>query len=185
MLIVAIRSSLGGLRPQRRAHAVVDERVGDHAREQAAAVDQLGPDLQADRLRVLPAHAHEAADAVERARPVAGRRASSPRASAGSGAVGRAARSVAIEPQATRRAGWPRRLAHSALSTRSISQCAMRLYAVDRPSGDRSRVSPGSGATPDRRRGAGCVSRQVLRRCRWVYRRVSHRSTGGMRLRAE
>ncbi len=67
MLIVAMRSSGGRLHPQRRAHAVVDERVGDHARQQPARVDQLGADRQANRLRVLPAHAHELRDPVDRA----------------------------------------------------------------------------------------------------------------------
>src|SRR5947207_15472428 len=36
------------MRPQRRAHAVVDEREAGHPREQAAAVDQLGSDRQPD-----------------------------------------------------------------------------------------------------------------------------------------
>src|SRR5947209_11029922 len=62
---------LAGLHPQGRAHAIVDERIGDHAREQAAAVDQLGTDLQPDRLRIVPDHPDEAAHAVERARPTA------------------------------------------------------------------------------------------------------------------
>ncbi len=59
---------VGRLRPQRGAHAVVHERIGRHAGEQASRVDQLGADRQADGLRVLPAQTHERADAVERHR---------------------------------------------------------------------------------------------------------------------
>src|SRR5439155_19352652 len=40
-------------------------------REQPSGIDQLGADLQAHRLRIVPAQAHEAADAIERPCPAA------------------------------------------------------------------------------------------------------------------
>jgi hypothetical protein len=42
--------------------------VARDARQQSAGVDELGPDGQAHGLRIVPAHAEERADPVERAR---------------------------------------------------------------------------------------------------------------------
>ena len=47
-------SSSVGLLPQRGAHAVVDQRVGHGARQQAGGVDQVGPDLEAARCPRAP-----------------------------------------------------------------------------------------------------------------------------------
>ena len=55
------------LDPERRAHRVVDHRVGDRAREQARRVDQLGAHGQPDPGRGLPAQAEPAGEAVDAA----------------------------------------------------------------------------------------------------------------------
>ena len=61
------RLLLGRLAPQGRAHAVVHQRVGGGAGEQAGGVDQVRADGHAHHVRALPAHAEELAHAVDAA----------------------------------------------------------------------------------------------------------------------
>ena len=53
--------------PQRRAHAVVDHRVGDRPGEQPGRVDQLGTDGEPNPVVGLPAQAEPAREPVDAA----------------------------------------------------------------------------------------------------------------------